>query len=279
MPDSETDKERASRILLESLEDVSIDEGSTSYTWSEYFQGRIDFYWETTHQGVVLVVESTDQDGGDIRAAVALDPISENIAGLFSNDDEAAMAWEDVFHYLLDTLDPLPYLNNSLIRRSITLRPESEETEEAKMFYAENYEPVNEALEHRRRVLAAQLRGSFRRGGSPPRVPVSDQQCALIATEYPILREHWRTIKKWRHDYPKTWREHAAVELKATPNDLLDRLDGKMPEGSKEDYPDIPSVLALEHAARRAGLPANAYSYSALKILRSRGNTVRQMNQ
>jgi hypothetical protein len=189
------------------------------------------------------------------------------------------MAWEDVFLYLLDALDPLPYLNNSLARRSLTLRPEGKDTEEEKMFYAEHIEPVNEALESRRRALAAQLRGSFRRGGSPPRVPVSDQQCALIATEYPVLLEHWRTIKKWRYERPNNWRDHAALDLKDTPNDLLDRLDGKVPEGSNEDYPGIPAVLALEHAARRAGLPANAYSYSTLKILRSRGKTVSQMNK
>jgi hypothetical protein len=31
---------------------------------------------------------------------------------MFPNDDDAAMAWEEVFHYFLFTLDPLPQLYN-----------------------------------------------------------------------------------------------------------------------------------------------------------------------
>jgi hypothetical protein len=275
---SESAKERADRILSEALYDTDIDEGRTSYTWNEYFQGRVEVYWkrQADYPGIDLILDS---EGGQVQSVVDLDCLSQNIAELFPDDDEAAMAWQDVFHYLLDALDPLPYVNNSLTRRSITLQPEGKETEEAKMLYAEHIEPVNEALERRRRALAAQLRGSFRRGGSPPRVPVSDQQCALIATEYPVLAEHWRTIKRWRREHPNNWRDHATIELKETPNDLLDRLDGKAPKGSNEDYPGIPAVLALEHAARRAGLPANAYSYSNLKILRSRGKRISQMNK
>jgi hypothetical protein len=81
MPDSETDKERASRILLESLEDSSIDEGSTSYTWSHYFQGRVEFYWETdSHLGVVLVVDAAEGDTGQVHSVVALEPLSEALA-------------------------------------------------------------------------------------------------------------------------------------------------------------------------------------------------------
>ncbi len=272
MPDSEsTDKERASRILLESLEDVSIDEGSTSFTWSEYFQGRVEFYWETTNQGVVLIVESTEQYGGDIRAVVALDPIAENIAELFPRDDDAAMAWEDVFLYFLNTLDALPLLNMSLIRRSIGLRTDSKETKEEKMWYAREIGPIYEALEAKRLALFKQLRGEYRRGGSESRHPVSNQQCATIATEYPILLAHWKGVKKWRRESPDHWREHARVDFEDTPSDLLDRLDDKLPTDSNEDYPGIPSILALEHAARRSGLPANIYGSSTLKQLRTRG--------
>jgi hypothetical protein len=157
------------------------------------------------------------------------------------------------------------------MRRSIGLRPRGRETQEAKVFYVENIEPLRQDLEARRQALFKQLQGEYRRGGSESRHPVSDQQCATIATEYPVLLKHWKTVKRWRREYPDTWREHANVELKGMPEDLLDRLDDKLPTDSKEDYPGIPSILALEQAARRSGLPANVYGSSTLKQLRRRG--------
>ena len=281
MSDSEpTDKERASRILFEALDDTDILEGRTDYKWTEYFQGRVEFYWEThPHSGVVLVVDSAEEGTGQVRSVVALEPLAETIAEMFPNDDDAAMAWEEVFHYFLYTLDPAPQLYISLVRRRIGLQPKGKEMQEAKIFYEQNLQPMEVELEARRLRLFKYLHGEFRRGGSEARVPVSDQQCALLATEFPALWRHWRRVKKWQHESADKWREHAKIDFQDTPDDLLDRLDETVPTDSNEDYPGIPAVLALEHAARRCGLPANIYSYSTLKNLRTRGNTIlRQMN-
>jgi hypothetical protein len=271
-----TNPERASLILSEALDETDIEEGSSSAAWRAYFFGQTQIYWEKTDEypATILVLDSYHVSAGRIRCTVNLDALSGRVAALFADDEDAILALADALFYLIGIVDTLTLIDNSLLRRGITLMPEGK-TELLKGAYAENIEPLNEALESRRRALAAQLRGSFRRGGSPPRVPVSEQQCALLATEYPLLLEHWRRIRRWRHEHPTNWREHANVELKETPDDLLDRLDGKVPEGSNEDYPGIPAVLALEHAARRAGLPRNAYSYSALKILRRRGQEVK----
>jgi hypothetical protein len=280
MSDQESAKERATRILLESLDDSSIIEGHNSYTWQEYFQGRVEFYWENDpSQGLVLVVESAEVEAGQIRSVVALDQLSETVAEMFPNDDDAAMAWEEVFHYFLFTLDPLTQLYISLERRRIGLLPKGKDMQ-AKMFYEQTFQPMEAELEARRLRLFKYLQGEFRRGGSEARIPVSDQQCALLATEFPALQRHWRRVKKWQLESADNWRDHAKVDFKDTPDDLLDRLDGKVPANNNEDYPGIPAVLALEHAARRCGLPANIYSYSTLKNLRTRGNSVlRQMNR
>jgi hypothetical protein len=278
--ESETPKERATRILSESLEDASIDEGHNSFTWSQYFQGRVEIYWEKdADQSVILVVDAAE-DIGQVRSVVALEPLSESIAEMFSNDDDAAMAWENVFHYFLFTLDPLPQLYISLERRRIGLHAKGKEMQEAKTFYEQNLQPIEAELEARRLRLFKYLQGESRRGGSEARVPVSDQQCALLATEFEPLLKHWRRCKKWQREGGEKWREHCRIDFQDTPDDLLDRLDDKLPTQSNEEYPGIPAVLALEHAARRCGLPANIYSYSTLKTLRRRGQaTIGQMDQ
>jgi hypothetical protein len=280
MSDSESAEKRADRLQSEALDDTDIDEGRTSYKWSAYFGGRVEVYWQRRSDGpgFDLILDSTDENGGRIRSVVDLECLSENIASLFPDDYEAAMAWEDVFLYLIDSLDALPYLNMSLTRRSLGLRPRGKETEEEKMFYAQNIEPLSESLEKRRLAVAKQLRGEWRRGGSAPRVPVGIEQCVLLAAEYPLLLAHWRKIKKWRKTLPN-WRDHANLDLKETPDDLLDRLDDKGPQQSNEDYPGIPAVLALEHAARRCGIPKNTYSYSTLKLLRRRGEETGQVKK
>lgn len=206
--DSESAKERAARILLESLDDSNIDEGSNSYTWSEYFQGRVEIYWQRRSDdlGVDLVLDSMDDTGGQVRSVVDLGPLSETIAELFPNDDDAAMTWEEVFHYFLYTLDPLPQLYISLVRRSIGLQPKGKEMQEAKKFYEQNLQPMEVELEARRLRLFKYLQGEFRRGGSEARVPVSDQQCALLATEFPALWRHWRRVKKWQLESADKWR-------------------------------------------------------------------------
>lgn len=62
------------------------------------------------------------------------------------------------------------------------------------MFYEQNLQPMEVELEATRLRLFKYLQGEFRRGGSVARVPASDQQCALLATEFPALQGHWRRV-------------------------------------------------------------------------------------
>jgi hypothetical protein len=274
--DSESAKERADRILSEALDDASFDEGRTSYTWEDYFDGRIDVYWEgRSDGGINFVLNSMGGDGEELHCYLDLEPISQSIGSLFSNDDDAATAWEDLFHYLLSALgDVLLIVETSLERRSISLQPRSKKMQEEKMFHTKMNDPFVAELEARRLRLFKQLQGEYRRGGSDARHPVSDQQCAVLATDFPLLLKHWRRVRKWKRESSDKWREHSKLDFQDTPDDLLDRLDDKIPTESSEDYPGIPAVLALEHAARRCGLPANVYSYSTLKTLRRRGQAI-----
>jgi hypothetical protein len=114
------------------------------------------------------------------------------------------------------------------------------------------------------------------RGGSDPKVDVSDGQCVKLSNEYPGLLNHWQKVEK-NSKTEKHWREYALIDEADTPADLLDRLDNSLPaqESEGEDYPNIPSALALEHAARRADIPAGEYSQSRLKNFRLRGDNMR----
>ncbi len=114
------------------------------------------------------------------------------------------------------------------------------------------------------------------RGGSDPRVPVSDSQCITFATDYPSLLQYWRGIASLRRQ-GLDWRAYAKV-IQDTFDDLLDKLDDQLPDEADSagaDYPNIPSVLAHEHAARRCGIPPNTYKLSTHKNLRSRGDKLR----
>ena len=118
------------------------------------------------------------------------------------------------------------------------------------------------------------LLGISSRGGSDPRVELNDQQCEKLSREYRKLLKHWRKVSK-NSKTEKNWRAYAQIDEPDTPNDLLDRLDGSVePQPSNEDYPTIPSVIALEHAARRCGIPNNEYSSSRLKHFRQRGDAI-----
>jgi len=112
-------------------------------------------------------------------------------------------------------------------------------------------------------------------GGSDPRVDVSDEQCIRLATDYPGLLEHWRQVGQMRRKRSRNWRDHAKLDVEDTPDDLLDRLDDDLPQEGAGDYPNIPSALAHEHAARRAGIPDNEYGLSQLGRLRRRGDKKR----
>ncbi len=114
------------------------------------------------------------------------------------------------------------------------------------------------------------------RGGSDARVEVRDEQCKQLSTDYPVLLKHWQDIKANR-TAKKNWRSYAKVDEEDTPDDLLNRLDDELPQqfGSDgEAYLNIPSALALEHAARRCGIPPNEYGLSTLKNLRLRGDSL-----
>lgn len=115
-----------------------------------------------------------------------------------------------------------------------------------------------------------------RRGGSDPRIPVSDAQCITFAENYPILLQHWKGVASLRRQGLE-WRGYAKL-VTDTPDDLLDKLDNPLPQESDSegaDYPNIPSVLAHEHSARRCDIPPNTYKHSTLKNLRAKGDKLR----
>lgn len=121
-----------------------------------------------------------------------------------------------------------------------------------------------------------ELFGIGARGGSDPRVEVDDKQCEQIAADYPTLLDHWQKTSRNRKK-EKNWRAYATIDEPDTPDDLLDRLDTDLPEQNEsegDDYPNIPSAIAHEHAARRVGIKANEYSLSRLKDFRKRGEAI-----
>jgi hypothetical protein len=135
--------------------------------------------------------------------------------------------------------------------------------------------------ENKREFLRSQIKqlphilAERRRGGSNPRIDVSDEECVKMSEAYPALLKHWKKVAKNRKT-EENWRAYAKVDEPSTPEDLLDRLD-ELPQESDSyngDYPNIPSALAHEHAARLSGIKANEYSLSSLKLLRRRGDSI-----
>lgn len=117
--------------------------------------------------------------------------------------------------------------------------------------------------------------GMRSRGGSEPRVDLSDEQCEKLSKEYRALHKHWQKVSR-NSKTEKNWRAYATIDEPDTPEDLLNRLDKDVEQQeSSEDYPGVPSVLALEHAARRCGIPDNVYSSSRLKTFRQKGDSIR----
>jgi hypothetical protein len=131
-------------------------------------------------------------------------------------------------------------------------------------------------LNYQQRNLA--LRGEDTeewRGGSNPDFQISNEQREIISRQYPRLLRHWKNIKKQKQNMVN-WRGYAKVDEPDTPDDLLNQLAGQIPPGaaSLSAYPSIPSTLAIEHAARRAGIRPNLYTSSRLGRLRREGDKI-----
>jgi hypothetical protein len=72
-----------------------------------------------------------------------------------------------------------------------------------------------------------------------------------FAVEYEILYKHWKFLSKISSE--ENWREYAIIKRPDTPNDLLDQFEHADREDESQIRKTI-SELALEHAARKAGI-------------------------
>ena len=74
-----------------------------------------------------------------------------------------------------------------------------------------------------------------------------DEKKMQFAKEYPAILRHWQNLRTWCRSVGIDWRIYSKPEgFSDTPDDLLDKIQDSDSEKT--------SFLALEHAARRAGL-------------------------
>jgi hypothetical protein len=286
MSDSSEDAnaQRAQRLFIQALQVAQIEERNDGNQFPG-FVGGISVYWQKIGDDIELEFNCIKWWSGRLRTSISLKGVAEQVARLFHDDADAVQALVDSLKYIQATISELlPRINQELIARSFyslnKTALSANDRRVLKNLRTTIIEPVNLAFEERRKELVRQLRaeqGQRWHGGSEPEIDVSDEQCARLSADYPTLLKHWRNVKTWRKE-KTNWRDHAKLDFPDTPDDLLDRLDDDLLsqfDSDGEDYPNIPSVLAHEHAARRCGIPANSYSLSTLSRLRRRGNKVR----
>jgi hypothetical protein len=107
--------------------------------------------------------------------------------------------------------------------------------------------------------------GEDARGGSRPRVEVTDGQRKAMVESYPDTLSLVRDLKTVKAQNQSDWRRRVKLAHPTFPDDLLDRLEDRDPYIRKS------SAIALEHAARLCGIDTKGYSLSTLKRLYSQG--------
>jgi hypothetical protein len=273
--------EHVRALTIQALKEANIEEHCAQHVRS-IRSDRTIIYWQPVEDRIELIVDRNDHSFGALHCRFSILPIAYLVAEFFLEDAAAINTLVAVFEYLQGSLsDLLPGIAEGIQARDVyrsfpVLLPHQK--------YGLKFVPLILGASLSRRDLNYQqrnkaLRGGDTgewRGGSLPDFPINDEQRALISWEYPSLLRHWQKIKKLRQNKLANWRGYAKLDEPDTPDDLLNRLAGKVPPGAALGgaYLGIPSTLAIEHAARRAGIPPNRYSSHQLGRLRRQGDKI-----
>jgi len=274
MPEDQSLLERGRSLLAQALKQCEIPErNGTEYP--RLFGGG-NVYSESTDSDIGIVFSYYHPGAGSLSCSISLKHLAFQTAQSFADDAEATEVLVDALKYLESTVSELlPTMNHNILRRVFNLRIRPRADQEEKEGWIKILDQLSPAHSKRRMEMERKLAAERDwRGGSDPRVDVSDEQCRTLSADYPTLLQHWQKVNKNRKT-EKNWRSYAKIDEPDTPDDLLDRLDDDLPQqfGSDGDaYLSIPSALALEHAARRCLIPPNEYGLSTLKNLRQRGD-------
>ncbi|HBB89507.1 MAG TPA: hypothetical protein DC047_18030 [Blastocatellia bacterium] len=266
---------------MQALKEANIEEHGAQHVRRFSCKNTI-VYWQPAENRIELVVDHEDGLGA-LHCRFSILPIAHLVAQFFLEDTAAIRTLVAVFEYLQGSLsDLLPSITDGIQARNVHLSYPLAPPYEKKVFqFVHSLLGTRFSLwelnhQQRSKALRGEDTGEWR-GGSLPALQVSDEQRASISRNYPPLLRHWKNIKKLRQSKLGNWRHYAKFDEPDTPDDLLDQLDGKVPpvaESGGEAYPSIPSTLALEHAARRAGIEPNRCSSNRLGRLRREGDKI-----
>lgn len=276
MSDDQSLVERGRYLLGQAFQRCEIPERSGDECPPKLFGGG-NIYSETTDNDIGIVFSYYHPSAGSVHCSISLKHLAHQTAQSFAGDEEAIEALVDALNYLESSVSTLlPATHHILLRRvfNLSVRPKTDK-EQQKAWIA-ILDKLSPAHSKRRTEIEKKLAAERDwRGGSDPRVEVSDKQCEQMAADYRTLLSHWQKTNRNRKK-EKNWRAYAKIDQPDTPDDLLDRLDDDLPteNESEGDYPNIPSAIAHEHAARRCGIEPNEYSLSRLKDFRKRGETL-----
>lgn len=274
MSDIQSLVERGRSLLSQAFQRCEIPEGKDDEHSSPFGDGNI--YYKTVGNETEIVFSYYHMGAGSVYCSISLGHLAIQTAQGFQDDEEAIEALVDALKYLESSVSVLlPTTHHKLLRRVFNLKGRPRTDKEEQKAWIALLEQLTPAFSDRRSAMERKLAAERDwRGGSDPRVDVSDEQCRTLSADYPTLLQHWQKVSKKRKT-EKNWRSYAKIDEPDTPDDLLDRLDDDLPQqfGSDGDtYLSIPSALALEHAARRCLIPPNEYGLSTLKNLRQRGD-------
>jgi len=273
--------ERVRALAIQALKEANIEEQGTQQVCPVASKGP-KVYWQSAGNRIELVVDRDDHIFGALHCTFSILPIAYLVAQFFLEDPAATSTLVAVFEYLQGSLsDLLPGISEGIQARSVyrsfpALLPHQKHgLKFVPLILGASLSRRDLNYQQRNKALRGGDTGEWR-GGSLPDFPINDEQRALISSAYPYLLRHWQKIKKLRQNKSANWRGYAKLDEPDTPDDLLNRLAGNVPLGAASGgaYLDIPSTLAIEHAARRAGIPPNRYSSHQLGRFRRQGDKI-----
>jgi hypothetical protein len=273
MPDSseEAKAERAQSILALALQEAKIEERRNLDELPFLHEGT-KICWQKIGDDVELVFKYSTWRGEKLHASIFIKDLVLQIASLFQSDVEAVKALVDALNYIQAVISNLlSDVSKGLIVRGVTFLEKNVSSSDLGELLRKHRENLLKPEKSKIEMAMKQLRAEReKRGGSRPEMEVTDDQCALLSDNYSVLVKHWWEIRRRYKVNPSgNWRDHAKVDQPDTPDDLLNRVFDLDP------YVRKPSAIALEHAARRCGIPANTYSFSNLARFRRRGDKFR----
>lgn len=272
--------ERVRALTVQALKEANIEEHSAQQVRPPTSKGP-KVYWQSAGNRIELVVDRDDHIFGALHCRFSILPIAYLVAQSFLEDAAAISTLIAVFEYIQGSLsDLLPGIAEGIQARNVyrsfpALLPHQKHgLKFVPLILGASLSRRDLNYQQRNKALRGGDTGEWR-GGSLPDFPINDEQRTIIASEYPRLLRHWKNIKKQRQN-KFNWRGYALLDEPDTPNDLLNQLAGQVPLGAASGgaYLGIPSTLAIEHAARRAGIRPNRYSSHQLGRFRRQGDKI-----